>query len=1192
MCKNLMNNPTVLSADVDTQNLVIKLGSANDLTRVHVFADRFFPDFDAHSRFASFPRLGLGEIRRGTWRNSYVSGRQLGEEHRYIIERRQSRVLPGNMLSRPGLILNPWDLRDSKTDTQQAQAGEAYRKEKAGRSSAMKREGNGQTEPFGSPQSHPDPGFLATTSVSLENLKADENGEVRVPLEQFRDRNWVRVVVTDPTQVLTRDVFLDDRETAFQDLRLAGALDPSQAYAQKKQTSVLGQGDVLELGSTEFRIFDNFGDLHSLFGTLTDDAEELLGEFAFLLTWDEMEEADKRQKYSKFACHELSFFLSRRDPEFFDGVVKPYIANKRDKTFLDNYLLGENLDQYLKLYEFGRLNIVEKLLLARRLGGEDEARISRHVLDEFALLPRDPSKEDSLFETALQSRSLGDERSLDELEVASAALYIQSADDLGFDAPEPAAAPKPLAKRSAVTRAKLAAVADAEMEVAEEADAYGFRSEQLGRRGLSLERVQELRDGLRQHYRKLDSTKVWAENNYYEVPIEQQIADYIAVNAFWRDYAAWDGEGEFQSANFVHATTNFSEMMFALSLIGLPDAAAEHEIKVEDGVLKITAGGNAIVYHQEIVPAEKDEDPAPLLVSQNFFDPANRYREENGERTDLFVTAEFLPGKAYGCQIVVTNPTSSRQILDLMTQIPAQSLPLAGTRPTHSRKVAVEPFSTQQFEYHFYFPKAEGQHPHYPVQLIKNERQIAASGPFVFNVVDELSNVDTESWDYLSQWGTAEQVVRFLEENNLGRLDLARIAWRVREERDFFVQTQDLLRERGVFDSTLMSYGIHHNHPETIREFLLARHGYLEVCGLAIESPLVVSDPVQQHRYQHLEYAPMVNARAHQLGSKRRVLNGDLFGQYNQFLKIASYDKDLNSEQHLAAAYYLLLQDRTDEGLAHFAKVNAENVAETVQVAYLTCYAALYRSEVEKAREIAAAHQDYPVDKWRERFAQVVSQLDEIEGAGAQVHDDEDRDQKQDQLADTEAMFELKVENREIRIGYRNLETVTLNFYEMDLEFLFSSDPFVSSDSGRFSMIRPNSTQTIQLAGDQTEHSLPLPDEYQASNVLVEVLGGGRKKSQAYYAHSLDVNVSEDYGRIQVFHDSSGKPLPATYVKVYARMKDGKVQFYKDGYTDLRGKFDYSSLNTNEIEGVSEFAVLVSHDEHGSLVKEIKPPNR
>jgi len=38
---------------------------------------------------------------------------------------------------------------------------------------------------------------------------------------------------------------------------------------------------------------------------------------------------------------------------------------------------------------------------------------------------------------------------------------------------------------------------------------------------------------------------------------------------------------------------------------------------------------------------------------------------------------------------------------------------------------------------------------------------------------------------------------------------------------------------------------------------------------------------------------------------------------------------------------------------------------------------------------------------------------------------------------------------------------------------------------------------------------------------------------------------------------ASGKALAKVYVKSYVRTADGEVKFYKDGYTDLRGRFDY-----------------------------------
>jgi hypothetical protein len=77
-----------------------------------------------------------------------------------------------------------------------------------------------------------------------------------------------------------------------------------------------------------------------------------------------------------------------------------------------------------------------------------------------------------------------------------------------------------------------------------------------------------------------------------------------------------------------------------------------------------------------------------------------------------------------------------------------------------------------------------------------------------------------------------------------------------------------------------------------------------------------------------------------------------------------------------------------------------------------------------------------------------------------------------------------------------------------------------------------------------------------------------------------------------VASEQADKPLSTVYVKVYARMQDGTVRFYKDGYTDLRGRFDYSSLNTNELDFVDKFALLVLSEEHGAVVREAAPPKR
>ncbi|MBR1921536.1 MAG: hypothetical protein IJ829_05990, partial [Kiritimatiellae bacterium] len=66
---------------------------------------------------------------------------------------------------------------------------------------------------------------------------------------------------------------------------------------------------------------------------------------------------------------------------------------------------------------------------------------------------------------------------------------------------------------------------------------------------------------------------------------------------------------------------------------------------------------------------------------------------------------------------------------------------------------------------------------------------------------------------------------------------------------------------------------------------------------------------------------------------------------------------------------------------------------------------------------------------------------------------------------------------------------------------------------------------------------------------------------------------------------ADGAPLAGAYVKVYARDESGQtVQFHKDGYTDLRGAFDYAGVSTDSDFRPAEFAVLVIKDGLGASV--------
>ena len=137
------------------------------------------------------------------------------------------------------------------------------------------------------------------------------------------------------------------------------SFDVKSHFTQQKQVSVLEPGKpfvIADVGGSRFEAYDSLAKVHALYATLSKDPK--LAEFAFVLNWPKLKDAEKRELYSKHACHELHFFLSRKDPQFFASVVQPYLANKKDKTFLDHWLLGRDVSRYLEPWEHGRLNTV------------------------------------------------------------------------------------------------------------------------------------------------------------------------------------------------------------------------------------------------------------------------------------------------------------------------------------------------------------------------------------------------------------------------------------------------------------------------------------------------------------------------------------------------------------------------------------------------------------------------------------------------------------------------------------------------------------------------------------------------------------------------------------------------------------------------------------------------------------------
>jgi hypothetical protein len=1225
----------IKSVGVEGDAVAIRLTDNNRFARVHVFATRYVPTFSAFDDLGKVRDAGLRGVIPTKPESVYLTGRNIGDEMRYVLDRRGMKKFPGNMLERPQLLLNPWAIRSTEAGEQHAQGGDMFRPKGEPKASESMPAATPPATPgwAAGGAGFPNLDFLADPSTVLLNLEPDQNGVIRIDRAKLGPHGFVRIAAVDPLGVTVRSVALAEPPARFVDLRFREPLDPAAHFTQQKQVSVLGADKRFVLADavgSRFEAYDSLPKVYALFATLSKDPR--LTEFAFLTTWPKLKDAEKREQYSKFACHELHYFLAQKDPAFFAAVVKPYLANKKDKTFMDHYLLGADLGGYLDPWRYGRLNAVERVLLARRLPGE-AAKTARHLDDLVRLLPPNAALELMLFDTAVQAGDLGrgddatrlaldrlkDDKKLVEFAAPARMMAVPTNGSVVSGAPggamtgrpllatpvaaDPQAAAKPSGdadhpelqkqmdaeKESGAAGRRLAA-RDGRSEDKAKADPRGTTYEYRARLGDEFHENERVAGLVRQLYRKLDPTLEWAENNYYKRRITEQTAALVTVNPFWVDYARHAGNGPFLSRHLAEASRNFTEMMFALSVLDLPFDAGKHRVKFDGGRMELEPASPVIAFHEEVRRTDGPDGKVPVLIGQHFYRHGDRFREENGEKVDKYVTGEFLTNAVYGCQVVVTNPTSTRQRLSVLVQVPAGAIPVAGGQYTRTVQVDLEAYRTHTVDALFYFP-LPGTFDHYPAQVAKAEKVVAAAKPNKLEVLAKPSRPDDGSWDYVSQFGTDDEVLAALGRENVHALNLDRIAFRMKDLA-FFERVIAMLKERHAYNPTLWSYALLHNVAPVAKEFLTPHDQLAAQVGGPIDTPLLTIDPVARHTYEHLEYKPLVNARAHSLGNRRQIVNGPLNEQYHRLLKQLSYKTALGDDELLAVTYYLLLQDRIEEALGAFARVKPEKVATRLQYDYCAAYLALFTDEPERARAIAARYAGHPVDRWKNAFAAVINHLDEASGKGLRVADPKDPAQAQGNLASTEPAFEAAVSGRGIALTWQNLDAVSVSYIPMDVEVLFSRTPFAQQGGGQPAFAKPHTTQVLKLPAGKDKVVVPVPDELEKRNLLVEVTAAGKTRVVRYFAADLDVKLVEGYGQLKATDAAGGKPLAKVYVKVYAKLADGSVKFHKDGYTDVRGRFDYASVNTPERRAIEKFSVLVLSDDRGAVIREVAPPQQ
>ncbi len=235
----------------------------------------------------------------------------------------------------------------------------------------------------------------------LSNLRPDAEGQLTINREELAGMTLVRVVAVDPDATVERSVRFESLPLQHRDLRLATTLDPSRHFCQTKQIQLLRAGDrvfVKDLASSRFQYFDEIGDVFRLFLMLNPNTR--LADFEFLLDWSSRSEEEKRSLYSEHACHELNYYFYRKDRPFFDQVIKPHLGFKAEQGIVDQFLIDEELTPFLKPWQYSKLNVFEKILLAQR--SETQSRdIIRNLDDQYLLKPTRREWFDSLYNKSL-----------------------------------------------------------------------------------------------------------------------------------------------------------------------------------------------------------------------------------------------------------------------------------------------------------------------------------------------------------------------------------------------------------------------------------------------------------------------------------------------------------------------------------------------------------------------------------------------------------------------------------------------------------------------------------------------------------------------------------------------------------------------------------------------------------------------
>ncbi|KAF9215836.1 hypothetical protein BGZ59_000136 [Podila verticillata] len=1001
-------NDELQLVDIQTRNWTTE-------TRVTVFATKFVPD---NRMFENMTQL---EFQKPWSRSkaellspSYRTGRVLSEEYQYILNRKaQSTHWAGNLLDKPSVLLSPWSVADttmaSQVMAEQNLNNAITRTAGAFGSAGVGGRGLGKGGACRHrrirPKSYPSLlTYMVQPGVVLANLVPNATtGLVCIPYDLLRECTYLQIYVTDGAQSLLSTLTITQSNgSSFQkrDLRFKSQLDHTKHFIGERSGVNLDPKQVgIASGlpdqpatasvtltsngssSSAVRVINSVSQVYDLMLTLLEKQQHKqdLRRFGFIVDWHRFSFFGKNEKYSKWNCHELNLFLYKKDREYFDTVVAPFLKNKLVKSFMDDYLIGAPLDRYTSLKEFGRLTCMEKCLLAQRNPHlkssvaqwiKSRARGSRTAINV------------KLFRTVMNSGALEDLGFLDseddrpsprphqqpaQAQAQQQAQLIQMQQQQQQQQQQqvqvsPQQLQQQLIQRQLLVQQDQQAQQQQQQQLQQQqhlfggfgasqaasppapappgSSSFGFGSARAPvspttRTSDLLEARARARSEqiITNHFKPVDLTKEMAETYYYNRQ-DYQSGTGNEANVFWLDYVQWDeSQGAFLSQNFVTNADSFTDAMATIALLDVDFHPKDATIKrsIEQNLV-VNSQSPAVVFHSSTKELQDSPVTGSVLVMQQYYSHQEEtvYDETltSNVRSYIKPGAELRPLETYGAHVVLMNATPNPMKLYLEVQLPQGSISVYDSVEA-GQDVTLAAHGTFQYEYKFYFPE-QGDFPHYPAHVSNYETVIAYATPTVLNVRNAQSGqvtADTTSWKHVITNGSKDDILTKLASGSLKSMPVELLIPRLYFDKEFLVQVTSVLRARHEYIERIWSVSLVVKDCEELVQEYLSELPIANKVGYWFTSKALTKRPQSRsvqddNAIQYLEYFPLINARVHKANRNATILNNRFKTQYHRFLTLLSQKPKHDIDDFLVLIVYLLAQDRILEAKGKFIQLS------------------------------------------------------------------------------------------------------------------------------------------------------------------------------------------------------------------------------------------------------------------------------